>query len=187
MRLSHVPWLLLILSATRGTLLSSSTNRTIDDSLGDSVTGAKVQYLPAVPPSDGRLWFNQTSCAAGSCADALPNAALALDNTWTAAMYLADVSSMSINFQFSGTAIYVFFIIPNFAPASDPSSTVRCVFFIDGSQVGSFTHDSDGSGQFTYDELVYSNSSITNGEHTLMIQTTGSEPAMIIFDYALYT
>ncbi|KAJ7506109.1 hypothetical protein B0H11DRAFT_1707629 [Mycena galericulata] len=181
---NHARWSLLFILAAGRAVSGSLVNRTIDDVYGDSVTGALVQYLPEVPASDGLLWFNQTSCA--GCAD-VPDANSALDQTWTAALYLADISSMSLSMDFSGNAIFVFFIVPNFATDSKLASSVRCSFFIDGAQVGSFTHDSDGSSQFAYNTLVYSNVTVPNGDHVLLIETTGADPATIIFDYALYT
>ncbi|KAJ7157704.1 hypothetical protein C8R43DRAFT_883130 [Mycena crocata] len=162
----------------------SAVNRTIDDTRGDSVTGAQVQYLPIVPASEGPLWFNQSSCA--GCAD-VPDANLAFDNTWSAALYLADIGTMSLRMKFSGTAIYVFFIIPNFSADSGLASVVRCTFFLDGVSVGSFTHNSDGSGTFKYDTIVYKNTSIPNGDHVLLVETTGTDPAIVIFDFAIYT
>ncbi|KAF8209145.1 hypothetical protein K438DRAFT_1451331, partial [Mycena galopus ATCC 62051] len=157
-------------------------NRTIDDVDGDSVTGALVQYLPAVPASNGPLWFNQTSCS--DCAD-IPDATFTFDNTWSAAVYTADVGSMSLSMPFTGNAIYVFFVIPNFTAGL--ASAVLCTFFIDGVAVGNFAHQSDGSGTFAYNTLVYQNTSIPQGDHTLLIETTGADTAVIIFDYVLYT
>ncbi|KAJ7106666.1 hypothetical protein C8R44DRAFT_638066 [Mycena epipterygia] len=183
--LSYALWLLVVSILIAGSLVSgSSVNRTIDDVHGDSATGALPQYLPEVPASEGPLWFNQTSCA--GCAD-VPDASLAFDNTWTAALYLADIGSMSITMKFSGTAIYVYFIVPNFAKDSGLASVVRCGFFIDGAPVGSFTHNSDGSTKFTYNTLVYSNTTVPNGEHVLLIESTGTDPLIVIFDHAVYT
>ncbi|KAJ7747182.1 hypothetical protein DFH07DRAFT_747855, partial [Mycena maculata] len=185
MRCTGPSYTLWFLTVVVGSVVhGSSVNRTIDDVYGDSVTGALVQYLPEVPASEGPLWFNQTSCA--GCAN-VPDASLAHDDTWTAALYLADIGSMSVSMGFSGTAIFVFFIIPNFAAASNLASVVRCDFFIDGASVGSFTHDSDGSSEFAYNTLVYSNVTVPNGDHVLLIETTGADPAIVIFDYALYT
>lgn len=93
----------------------------------------------------------------------------------------------SLSYQRTGTAIYVFFILPNFLKGLNLASAVLCDFFIDGVHVGSFTHQSDGSGAFTYNALVYNNTSVQNGDHVLLIETTGSEPAIIIFDHAIYT
>ncbi|KAJ6459964.1 hypothetical protein C8R45DRAFT_842997 [Mycena sanguinolenta] len=180
----YVRWFLIALFLVVSSLVSGSTvNRTIDDVNGDSVTGDLVLYLPEVPASEGPLWFNQTSCS--TCAD-IPDATFAFDNTWSAAQYSAGVGSMSLSVKFTGTAIYVFFILPNFSEAS-LVSTVLCDFFIDGVVVGSFSHQSDGSGAFVYNALVYRNTSIPDGDHVLLIETTGADPAVIIFDYAIYT
>ncbi|KAJ7323907.1 hypothetical protein DFH08DRAFT_711581 [Mycena albidolilacea] len=182
--LPHAHWSLILIPFFGGLVGGSAVNRTIDDVFGDRVTGDLVQYLPEVPATEGPLWFNQTSC--NGCAG-VPDASLTLDNTWSAARYLADIGSMSLSMKFSGTAIYVFFVIPNFAAGTGLASAVICDFFIDGAAVGSFSHESDGSGAFTYNTLVYRNTSIPAGDHVLLIETTGASPAVIIFDYALYT
>ncbi|KAJ6614989.1 hypothetical protein B0H10DRAFT_1802232 [Mycena sp. CBHHK59/15] len=177
-------WLPLFIVSLPAFVGATPTNQTIDDVHGDSVTGAQVQYLPQVPASEGPLWFNQTSCS--KCVD-VPDARSSFDNTWTSALYLADIGSMSVSVKFSGTALYVFFILPNFSADSGLASSVRCIFFIDGALVGSFAHDSDGSSVFKYDVLAYKNATIMNGDHVLLIETTGADPALIIFDYAVYT
>jgi hypothetical protein len=93
-------WSLVVIILTLNNLVgSSSVNHTIDDVNGDSVTGALVQYLPVVPPSDTPLWFNQTSCA--GCAD-VPDATFAFDNTWSAALYQENVGSLSVSMKFTG-------------------------------------------------------------------------------------
>ncbi|KAJ6481487.1 hypothetical protein C8R47DRAFT_982390 [Mycena vitilis] len=189
MRYSGSPYalcslVLFFILAVSGLVKGSSVNHTIDDFLGDSVTGELVQYLPQVPAGQEQLWINQKSCA--TCAD-VPDATLAFDKTWSAARYLASVGSLSVNMKFKGTAIYVFFIIPNFAANSGLASAVLCDFFIDGAAVGSFNHQSDGSGGFVYDTLVYKNTNVPDGDHVLLIETTGADPALIIFDYAIYT
>ncbi|KAJ7080191.1 hypothetical protein B0H15DRAFT_787340 [Mycena belliarum] len=162
-----------------------SVNRTIDDVHGDSATGIRVQYLPnKAPTNEGSLWINRTSCA--GCTS-VPDSRFAIQNTWSAARYTADIGSMSVGIKFSGRAIYVFFILPNFDASSGLVGVVRCNFFIDGVAVGKFTHDSDDSNQFAYNVLVYQNTTITDGDHVLLIKTTGTDPAIIIFDYALYT
>ncbi|KAJ7059704.1 hypothetical protein C8F01DRAFT_217879 [Mycena amicta] len=166
--------LLLLFTVVQGT----AVNRTIDDTRGDSVTGQAVQFLP------GTVWFNQTSCA--GCSD-VPDPALSFDNTWTAALYLASIGSISATMSFSGTAIYVFLIVPNFPPNKGLATVVLCDFLIDGVNVGTFQHQSDGSGTFNYNTLVYQNTTIPNGDHVFVIQTTGTTPAVVIFDRAIYT
>ena len=81
--------LFLASSATRAALV----NRTIDDTRGDSVTGAKPVYLPA-SPWDGP---GCTTCAI------TPNKTLAFDGTWTAATYNPSLfNNMNISFSFTG-------------------------------------------------------------------------------------
>ncbi|KAF7315121.1 hypothetical protein MIND_00026400 [Mycena indigotica] len=178
MRCSGLPSVLWVLFFFAVQVKTALVNRTIDDTLGDSVTRAPVSFLP------GSVWFNQTTCS--GCAD-VPNSSLTFDKTWTAALYLASIGSISATMKFSGTAIYVYFVVPNFAANSGLANEVLCDFLIDGSKVGGFQHKSDGSGAFNYDTLVYANTSIPNGDHTLIIQTTGTTPAVLIFDRAIYT
>ncbi|KAJ7036120.1 hypothetical protein C8F04DRAFT_954130 [Mycena alexandri] len=161
-----------------------AVNRTIDDVRGDSATGALVQYLPQVPASSKMLWFNQTSCA--GCAD-VPDASQTFDGTWTAALYQADIGSLSVTMKFTGTAIYVFFVVPNFLADSGLASSISCEFFVDSVAVGTFDHQSNGSGAFEYNSLVYQNVTLPDGDHVLLIETKGADAAIIIFDYAIYT
>ncbi|KAJ7058742.1 hypothetical protein C8F01DRAFT_1370943 [Mycena amicta] len=173
------PWLLPLLLLLLCTVVQGlAVNRTIDDTRGDSVTGQAVQFLP------GTVWFTSTTCA--GCAS-VPDASLSADNTWTAALYLASIGSISVTMKFSGTAIYIFFIVPNFAADAGLTNEVLCDFFIDGAKVGNFQHQSDGSGGFDYNSLVYQNTGIPNGDHVFVIQTTGTTPAVVIFDRAIYT
>ncbi|KAJ7213613.1 hypothetical protein GGX14DRAFT_360872 [Mycena pura] len=154
-------------------------NHTIDDT-----KGRLVQYLPTVPKGTTPPWEDQTTCA--GCAD-VPDASLSFENTWSAALYTSDIGSISATMKFSGTAIYVFFILPNFIAGSGLASDVRCNFFIDSEAAGSYSHQSDNSGAFAYNTLVYKNVTVPDGDHVLLIETTGSDPAVIIFDYAIYT
>ncbi|KAJ7747803.1 hypothetical protein B0H16DRAFT_1320246 [Mycena metata] len=181
--LARCSFILFILVLTR-LVTGGSVNRTIDDVRGDSATGALVQYLPQVPAGSKSLWFNQTSCA--GCAD-VPDAGQTFDGTWSAALYQANVGSLSVTMKFTGTHIYVFFVVPNFLANSGLASTVSCQFFIDSVAVGTFEHQSDGSGAFEYNSLVYQNVTLPDEDHVLLIETSGSDAAIIIFDYAIYT
>ncbi|KAF7318114.1 hypothetical protein HMN09_00319300 [Mycena chlorophos] len=157
------------------------TNRTIDDTNGDSATGAHPTYSPS-----GSTWFTAASCATSGCTG-VPTTAGSFDGTWTAALYLSSLNSISATMQFSGTAIYIYFIVPNFASGSGEATLSTANFLIDGGAVGSYQHETDGSGNWDYGVLVYANSSVPNGQHTFEIQTTGSNPAIIVFDRAVYT
>ncbi|KAF7328065.1 hypothetical protein MKEN_00387600 [Mycena kentingensis (nom. inval.)] len=172
-------WLLVLhFLCVMGVVNAALVNRTIDDVRGDSATGEDVQFAPST------VWFNQTKCE--TCNN-VPDAARTFDNTWTAALYIESVGSMSVAFTFSGTAIYIFFVIPNFPSNSNLAQDVRCDFSIDGKVVGSFGHTSDGSGNFQYDTLVFSKTNLAEGDHTFAITTSGSTPAIVIFDRAIYS
>ncbi len=58
---------------------------------------------------------------------------------------------------------------------------------MDGEVAGSYSHDTDGAYQFEYNVLAYSNTSLNDEDHTLVMETTGTEPSYLIFDYAVYT
>jgi len=64
---------------------------------------------------------------------------------------------------------------------------MTCGFNLDGQVVGQYEHVTDESYHFQYDVLAYSNSSLTDGNHTFLIETSGSDRSFVIFDYAIYT
>ncbi len=66
-------------------------------------------------------------------------------------------------------------------------SDVICDFRMDGEVDGSYSHDTDETYQFEYDVLAYSNISLNDEDHTLAMETTGTKPSYLIFDYAVYT
>jgi hypothetical protein len=62
------------------------------------------------------------------------------------------------------------------------------VFFLDGSQVGTYTHEPDGSGTYVYNATVYSNSSMPDGSHVLTMSTvTAGGASRALFDSLVYT
>jgi hypothetical protein len=79
---------------------AGQVNRTIDDTKGDIVTGAKPTYLPTT----GGVWAG-ADCA--KCA-VQPNSSLAFDGTWTAATYHATLGMTSIKLPFTGNVFSYF-------------------------------------------------------------------------------
>lgn len=81
-------------------LVGAATNRTIDDQLGDSGTGAQVVYSPT-EFNGGPVWRGSDNCAV--CAIA-PDDSKTFDNTWTSATYFANqgIGNISIGFDFQG-------------------------------------------------------------------------------------
>ncbi|KAF8877499.1 hypothetical protein BD779DRAFT_1448491 [Infundibulicybe gibba] len=156
-------------------------NQTIDDGLGDSLTGSKVQYSPSVGRGCGLVWKSQDTC--GDCA-ITPDRTEARNNTWSSAIALSP-DNVTATFPFQGTAIYIYFVIPNIPASTGIRSIVDCDFLVDGRIAGSYTHISDGSFRFQYNTLVYANIGLSDSSHTLMIQAKNN--SFMIFDYAQYT
>ncbi|KAF9484774.1 hypothetical protein BDN70DRAFT_928029 [Pholiota conissans] len=162
-------------------ILAAEVNRTIDDSLGDSQTGLKVVYLPGL----NHGWNDQTCIG---CA-IRPDTSKAFDRTYTGATYHPDRDfSMNITMQFNGTAIYVFFILPNNAGAEVTTLTVAN-FTLDGIAQPPFIHNPDMSTtDFEFNQLVFQQKGLSNTQHTLIVGMTELQvDAFLSFDYAIYT
>ncbi|KAK0492944.1 hypothetical protein EDD18DRAFT_1357326 [Armillaria luteobubalina] len=172
--------LLILLSFAAG------TNRTIDDVLGDVVTGLQVEYLPLNSPNNtGQpFWKHEDQC--DGCA-ILPDRTKAYDETWTATTYFPVIEYMSIGLRFNGTAIYIYLILSNYPENTSLVSRTVCNFRVDGNIIGGFRHEIDGTLNYEFNTLAYSNESIGEGEHTVLIETTGNESSYVAFDYAVYT
>ena len=86
-----------------------------------------------------------------------------------------------------GSAIYVYGILSN--ANDDPSGNADQKFFIDERLVGTFKHTPDGTGSFVYNALLYADSSLSNGPHTLMIQNgqQGDLSSLMMLDYLVYS
>ncbi|KAF5388896.1 hypothetical protein D9757_005057 [Collybiopsis confluens] len=159
--------------------LSKAVNRSIDDTLGDSVTRQRPLFLP----STVGIWEDVTckECALR------PSIQDAYDQTWTAATYRPPMGNMSISFPFTGTAIYVFFILSN---VSSENSTTAANFTLDGVVEDAYRHSPDPNApdfQFNESALAFAQTGLENSTHNLLISTSGDETIFVNFDYALYT
>ncbi|KAI5115992.1 hypothetical protein M0805_009064, partial [Coniferiporia weirii] len=145
------------LELSRGTLV----NRTIDDQFGDPVTGV-------LPTYEGYNWEQGATCSWH-------------DATWVPGDSGGDI--MTVNF--TGSAVYVFIILAN---NLDPTTTLtRLSFSLDGEVVGSFVHSPTTSTDYEYNVTAYANDNLANAQHTLIMQTTGDTPTLILFDYVIYS
>ncbi|PFH48498.1 hypothetical protein AMATHDRAFT_149790 [Amanita thiersii Skay4041] len=147
-------------------------NRTIDDQLGDEVTGDK----PIYQPSDRKVWVPQ-----GTKGGIKPDPKSAFNGTWTAAFYRANSPKISITLEFKGTAIYVFFILSK-------KTITGCFFTLNGNFLplsGPFIKKSWLDTQ--YNATIFSKTDLANSDHTLEISPQGTCDAYIYFDYAIYT
>ncbi|KAF8875770.1 hypothetical protein BD779DRAFT_1449859 [Infundibulicybe gibba] len=163
----------LLFRATGG----APSNRTIDDTNGDSVTGVRPVYLPAGPWGDA-------SC--GGCA-IQPDPNRAFQRTWTAATFHPELESISINFEFQGTAVYVFFINAN-TQATGVTTLTECDFYIDGFHSSSYRHAPTTSTELDYNVLAFSLTGLVNSDHQINIVTANKNYSTFLnFDYAMYT
>ncbi|KAK0219269.1 hypothetical protein IW262DRAFT_1495140 [Armillaria fumosa] len=161
-------------------------NHTIDDTLGDELTGHQVNYGPAGQDSNVStfVWKNAFQCS--DCA-IVPDRSLAMNGTWTGAAYYPSLGNISAQLLFHGSAIYVYLILSNYPKSTGFVSDAACDFRMDGELVGSYIHETDGTYQFEYNVLAYSNTSLSDEEHKLVMESTGTKPSYLIFDYAVYT
>ncbi|KAJ3929066.1 MAG: hypothetical protein NXY57DRAFT_900799 [Lentinula lateritia] len=163
--------------------VTGAVNRSIDDTLGDSVTGQRPIFLPTTSGT----WEDET--CAGKFLSVYP---LAFGGTYTAATYNPGLQNISITFDFTGTAIYVYFILAN-NPAPGITATTAANFTLNGSLVGTFNHSPNTSTsapdfQFNQSALAFSKAGLKNVTHQMVISTSGlSEDVWVNFDYALYT
>ncbi|KNZ78100.1 hypothetical protein J132_02291 [Termitomyces sp. J132] len=95
--------------------------------------------------------------------------------------------SMSIQFSFQGSAIYVYFILPNFVSTGTTTETL-CNFTLDGDSVSTFRHIPSTSHDYIFNALVFSKENLPgNNSHTLLISTSGLDRDVFTsFDYAIY-
>ncbi|KAJ7601219.1 hypothetical protein C8J56DRAFT_880732 [Mycena floridula] len=160
------------------TTVFAATNRTIDDTLGDSLTGVRPVYFP----STIGVW-NAT------CPDCriIPIPSLAFAGTWTACTATDDIPLATVELSFKGTAIYVFFILANVAPHGVTTLT-ESSFILDGSLAGNFSHQPVPGLGFQYDQLVFFAQNLANTDHKLVIGASGQDHHVYVnFDYAIYT
>ncbi|PFH51666.1 hypothetical protein AMATHDRAFT_141958 [Amanita thiersii Skay4041] len=156
-------------------------NRTIDDSLGDPVTGFRPIFLPTKPG----VWEDQT------CKGCFiqPDRGRAFNGTWTAATYHPELKHISITLEFPGVAIYVFFILANGGLRNGTTANTECNFTLDGVYARAFTHQPDlTSTNLEYDATAFTVTGLSNNTHQLVISTNDVDHAVFVnFDYAIYT
>jgi len=156
---------------------SIASNRTIDDTLGDSATG--------VLPIYSRNWSKGQNCP--SCL-ARPDQSATFDHSWhdTTSDSPPGNPAHNVSISFQGTAIWVYCVVPNHI--QDASTLVNISFTLDGSRVGTYMHQPNQSDVYEYNVTVYSNVTMENSEHTLVMTAQDDpNPSIILFDWAKYT
>ncbi|KAI1796623.1 hypothetical protein LXA43DRAFT_1057509 [Ganoderma leucocontextum] len=159
-------------------------NITVDDRLGDPNTGLSPVYLPTEPMTwnVGSPHENCTRCRIQPWTLDLNQIH---ERTWHDATHTPTLTPATITVSFTGSAVYVFNIVPNTLP--DTTTFANISFTIDGKYVGSFTRAPDSSSAILYNYLVYRNTTLKNGLHTLVMSAGGGTKSLVLFDYLLYT
>ncbi|KAH9842375.1 uncharacterized protein C8Q71DRAFT_698456 [Rhodofomes roseus] len=158
---------------------AGTTNRTIDDTHGDSVTG--------VLPTYSNNWNYGPNCS--FCA-IRPDANETFDGTWhDTTSNSTDPTQPSMTLTFDGSAISVYCILVNSASSPDIVTFTNVTFELDGASAGTYNHTADpAANQFEYNVTVFSREELSNETHTLVMNTVqGSSSSVLLFDWAMYT
>ncbi|KAF8447258.1 hypothetical protein L210DRAFT_944256 [Boletus edulis BED1] len=160
-----------------GFALAALQNVTVDDGV---LTGAVVpQYLPGV--SVWHIGNNCTGCFVK------PDPSLAYNGTWhDSTFYPTYGYTPAIEFTFTGSALYIFFITAN--NITGASTFTDLDFVLDQVTVGRYTHTPSPITGYQYNVSVYVNESMELGEHNMMVQPVDSgNDVLMLFDYFIYT
>ncbi|KAI0713167.1 hypothetical protein C8T65DRAFT_645758 [Cerioporus squamosus] len=168
----------LLLSCLLWTRLAAglSVNRTIDDELGDVVTGLQPLYSP------DSVWNQGAQCTRCTIK---PDVSQTFDSTWHDATYSPGQADVEVRATFAGTAVYVYFLVPGTFAAT--TTFMNTSFFIDDELVGQFVNMPHAAADISYRVPVYTNNSLSNSGHTLVMRATGTNASLILFDYIVYT
>ncbi|KAI0644836.1 hypothetical protein C8Q79DRAFT_871121, partial [Trametes meyenii] len=151
-------------------------NRTIDDDLGDSITGVRPTYSPA----DG--WIRN-----GSPAGVSLDTSRISNGTWHQA---AGSGERSISVTFTGVAVSVNLIIVRSMPPTLQETNLT--FTLDPSAGPDAEKTLDlqlpnlGTGGPLYNWQAYGVSGLPFRPHTLLITTSGATNSLFLFDSVRY-
>ncbi|KAJ7693590.1 hypothetical protein B0H17DRAFT_1132383 [Mycena rosella] len=155
-------------------------NITIDDTTGDSLTGALVTYTPP------DAWESGDSRSSANSA-VRPDTTQLEGTTWHDSTFSVNVDRnlhpnvpLTASVSFNGSAVYVF--------CARATGNSDMSFYLDGVLVGSFAQPALGSG-FDYRVPVYANPAIPPGPHAFTIQN-GHEngyTSLMILDSIVYS
>ncbi|KAK7044149.1 hypothetical protein VNI00_007869 [Paramarasmius palmivorus] len=170
----YLLWVVVACSFTG--IYGKEETRYIDDTFGDSVTGAMPLYHGS--------WLSVSSNCP-NCTGALkPDFTRVHNGTYHDTTRLAENEANSaipqVDFSFNGTSFTVYCIIPN---ENRPTSTS---FMVDGVQAPIFEHQPNSSSTFAYSFPVLTKKDMANTEHKVQV-VNAQVGAVILFDYVEYT
>ncbi|KAJ7204702.1 hypothetical protein GGX14DRAFT_368421 [Mycena pura] len=156
--------------------LAVSINRTIDDTNGDPITGFIPKY------SSG--WHSDPLQGLCSPCPVQPDESQVFQKTWhDTTNEVPGATLPSVTLEFTGTAIYLFCIVPNTVP--NYITVVNLQFTLDNATAGTYQHFQNKSNVFEYSVPVLSLENLANKPHTLVAEVIFG--SLVLFDYANYT
>ncbi len=181
--LDILPWLLLLSSSLFFTSVNSHlVNVTVDDQFGDPVTGLVPEYSPK--NGSWNIGSPTENCPpACNIGPSMFDLTQIYDKTWLDGTYWPSDGPATITVHCTGSALYVYNILANSVPGTTTFSDIS--YSIDGEAVGRFTRSPDSSSTVLYNQLVYHNTTLNHGPHTLIM--THANVTLILFDYLIYT
>ncbi|KAF7310027.1 hypothetical protein MIND_00375600 [Mycena indigotica] len=170
----HLSLLLLILSLRTTAKL---VTRTIDDTAGDSATGAVPSYAPA-----DQFSLN-SNC--GGCVYH-PDPGRTFGGTWHDTSQV-DAQARSVSFSFTGTSVSIFCTLVNRQSPATFLGATHLALAVDGAARGTFDHTPDGSADFAYQQPVFRVAGLPSARHSVVLTTNSAQGSYLVFDYASYT
>lgn len=85
-----------------------------------------------------------------------------------------------------GSAVYVYFILDDHI-ISDSTTATSFNITLNGRFVDSFEYNPNGAADFIYNSLVYFAENLDNHTSTVVLNSSGDPPSLLLFDYAIYT
>ncbi|KAG9224106.1 hypothetical protein CCMSSC00406_0006774 [Pleurotus cornucopiae] len=169
LRIIYLLYILIIAAA-------APRNITIDDELGDELTGNRPSFSPLLGWAQGAVCDGCLKLDAGQT----------IQRTWHDHTRRSNETWSAVSFPFTGTAVFVYCILAN--NFTGITTLANYSFFLDGAEVGRFIHVPENGSDFQYNVLVYSNTSVPNGNHTFqLLADSNVSDTLILFDYAQYT
>ncbi|TFK80539.1 hypothetical protein K466DRAFT_605245 [Polyporus arcularius HHB13444] len=162
-------------------------NRTIDDEYGDSVTGVKPVYGPTGSDPDDD-WKQGLGCVSPCVFSpyTVIDVSQVSNGTWHDSTYRAEHGEpRTITAAFEGTAVYVYFIVPNHNVLTP--TFVSLTFAIDGALHGQYVHTPDSSATIMYRVLVFHTTDLAGAIHTIQVAASGTNDSLLLFDNMVYT
>ncbi|PIL31266.1 hypothetical protein GSI_05964 [Ganoderma sinense ZZ0214-1] len=158
-------------------------NITVDDTDGDASGGSTLSFSPHA------MWSEGQDCPgcnvhSGNTSGTV-DVSQVFDGTWHDSTYHPGDLDHTVSVSFTGTAVYVYNIIANQIPYT--TTLTNLTFWINSDLVGSYVHIPENTTALEYNVLVYSNTSLPNGQHFFTMSAGGPNASLILFDRLVYT